>query len=98
MSTVQANIDADFQINYVFNGIENVGSTKTMVSGTQCSQNVDFRQFSVCKNLIIFDFPLERPERPPRHKKSMLLHNKTQPFSNYTFPGQAEILRNTTLL
>ena len=28
MSLVLANIDADFQITYVFNGFENVGSTK----------------------------------------------------------------------
>ena len=98
MSTVQANIDADFQIIYVFTGFEHVGSTKTMVSGTQVSQNVGFRRFPTCKNLSIFDFPLALPERPPGHKKSMLLDNKTQPFSNYSFSMQAEILRNTILL
>ena len=47
MSMVPANIDADFQITYVFNGIENVGSTETILSGTQGSQNVGFRMFSI---------------------------------------------------
>ena len=98
MSLVLANIDTDFQITYVFNGSENVGSTKTMVSGTQVSQNVGFRRFTTCKNLVILDFSLERPERPPGHKKSMLLDKKTKPFSNCTFSCQAEISRNVTLL
>ena len=98
MSLVLANIDSDFQITYVVNGFENVGSTKTMLSGTRMSQNIDFRRLSICNNLIIFDFPLARPERPPGHKKSMLLDNKTQPFSNYSFSMEAEILRNTILL
>ena len=98
MSLVLANIDSDFQITYVFNGSDNVGSTETMVSGTQVSQNDGFRRFSTCNNLVIFDFSLERPERPPGHKKSMLLDKKTPPFSNWTFSGQAEILRNVTLL
>ena len=98
MSLVLANIDSDFQIIYVLNGFENVGSTKTMVSGTQVSQNVGFRRFSTCKNLVIFAFSLERPERPPGHKKSMLLDKKTKPLSNLSFSGQAEILRNTTLV
>ena len=35
MSLVLANIDADFQITHVFNGCENVGSTETILSGTQ---------------------------------------------------------------
>ena len=98
MSLVLANIDSDFQITYVCNGFENVGSTKTMLSGTQMYQNVGFRMFSICNNLIIFDFPLARPERPPGHKKSILSDNKTQPFSNYSFSMHAEILRNTILL
>ena len=98
MSLVLTNIDSDFQITYVLCGFENVGSTKTMVSGTQVSQNVGLRMFSTCKNLVTFDFSLERLERPPGHKKSRLLDKKTRPFSNLTFSDQAEILRNTTLL
>ena len=97
MPLVLANIDADVREPYVFNGFENVGSTETMVFGRHKSQNVGFRRFSMCKNLTIPDFPLERPERPPRHKKSMLLVTKTAPFSKQTFPAQAEILRNATL-
>ena len=98
MSLVLAKNGPDLQIIYVFNGLENVGSTQTMVSGTQVSQNVGFTRFSTCKNLVMFDFSLGRPERPPGHKKSTLSDKKTTPLSNLTFSGQAEILRNTTLL
>ena len=97
MSLVLANIDADFRKPYVLNGFENVGSTETMVLGRHKSQNGGFIRFSKCRNLTISDFPLERPERPRRHKKSMLLDNKTAPFSKQAFPAQAEILRNATL-
>ena len=98
MSLVLANIDYDFQITYVFIGFEHVGSTKTMVSGTQVSQNVGFRRFPSCKNLSILDFPLARPERPPGHKKSMLLDNRTQPILNYRLSVPAETFRNTILI
>ena len=97
MSLVLANIDADFRKPYVLNGFENVGSTETMVLGRHKSQNVGFIRFSMCRNVTISDFPLKRPERPHRHKKSMLLDNKTAPFSKQAFPAQAEILRNATL-
>ena len=46
MSLVLANVDADFQITYVVNGFETVGSTETILSGTQVSQNVCFRRFA----------------------------------------------------
>ena len=97
MSLVLANIDADFRKPYVVNGLGHVGSTETMVLGMHKSQNVGVLKISMCRNLTISDFPLERPERPPRHKKSMLLDNKTTPFSKQAFPAQAEILRNATL-
>ena len=61
MSMVLANIDSDFEITNVFNGFQHVGSTKTMLSATQVSQNVGFRRFSTCKNLVIFDFSLSGP-------------------------------------
>ena len=77
MSLVRANIDADFRKPYVLHGFENVGSTETIVLGRHKSQNVGFIKFYKCRNLTISDFPLERPERPPGHKKSMLLDNKT---------------------
>ena len=73
MSLVLANIDADFRKPYVLNGFEHVGSTEIMVIGRHKSQNVGFIRFPMCRDLTIPDFPLERPERPPRHKKSMLL-------------------------
>ena len=97
MSLVIANIDGDFHKPYVLHCFENAGSAETMVLERHKSQNVGFRRFSMCKNLTISDFPLERPERPPRHKKSMLLNNKTAPFSKQAFPAQAEILRNAIL-
>ena len=97
MSLVPANNDADCRKPYVLNGFENVGSTETMVLGRHKSHNVGFIKFSMCRNVTISDFPLKRPERPHRHKKSMLLDNKTAPFSKQTFPAQAEILRSATL-
>ena len=97
MSLVIANSDADFRKPYVLHAFEHVGSTETMVLGRHKSQNVSFIRFSMCRNVTISDFPLERPERPPRHKKSMLLDYKTAPFSKQAFPAQAEILRNATL-
>ena len=57
MSTVQANIDADFQITYVFNGIEHVGSTETILSGTQMSilllKLIEYEQLCVCCVILI---------------------------------------------
>ena len=98
MSLVLVNIDSDFQITYVFNGSENVGSTKTMVSGTQVSQHVGFTRFTTCTNLVILHFLSSGPNGRLDIKKSMLLDKETKPFSNWTFSGQAEILRNVTLL
>ena len=45
MSLVKANIDADFQITYVCNGIEHVGSTKTMLSATQMLRTLVLEAF-----------------------------------------------------
>ena len=59
MSLVKPNIDYKFVIMYVFIGSENVGSTKAMVSETQVSQNVGFKRFPTCQNLVIFDFSLD---------------------------------------
>ena len=61
MSLVLANIDADFQITYVFNGFEHVGSTETILSGTQVSQNVGFRRFSFAIILSFSTFRLRGP-------------------------------------
>ena len=61
MSLVLANIDSDFQITYVFNGFENVGSTKTILSATQVSQNVGFRRFSFAIILSFSTFRLRGP-------------------------------------
>ena len=98
MSLVLANIDADFQITYVFNGSENVGSTETILSRTQMSQNVDFRSFSFAR---ILSFPTVRWGAPIGRldkRNQCFLDNKTQPFSNYSFPTHAGIVRNTILL
>ena len=61
MSLVLANIDADIQITYVFNGFENVGSTETILSGTQGSQNVGFRTFSFARILSFSTLRLRGP-------------------------------------
>ena len=61
MSMVLANIDTDVQITYVFNGFENVGSTETILSGTQMSQNVDFRSFSFARILSFSTFRWNAP-------------------------------------
>ena len=50
MSLVLANTDADSHITYVFNGVENVRSAETILSGTQVYQNVDLRRLSFAES------------------------------------------------
>ena len=97
MALALANIDADLQITYVFNGVENVGSTKTMLSATQMLRTLLSEAFHLQESCH-FRLSAATPRAAAQTQAINALHNKTRPFSNCTFSWQAEILRKTTLL
>ena len=88
MSLVLANIDADFQITYVFNGFENVGSTETILSGTQVSQNVGFRRFSFARILSFSTFRWSAPSGRPDTRNQCFYIKKHHPSQTTLFQGK----------
>ena len=88
MSQVPADIDADFQITYVFNGFENVGSTETILSGTQMFQNVDFISFSFAIILSFSAFRWNAPSGRPDTRNRCFYIIKLNPSQTTLFQGK----------